>query len=223
MKSVKTFLACAALLGAASSAPAQWVINEYQSDSVGSPDSQFVELYNATPGQSVTGLSLIAIRLSTGRASYDTTLTGTATGNYFVVGSDTFDTNFGSTADQVVIGGFLRGSFQQVILVNTADLPAGYTGDPANYVFQASDFNSGADIIDAFTAGEDSSLDPALYAGFAEYYISGSSAFGGQRYPDGASSYETPTTAASAPALWANASPGASNVTPAAVSDWMMF
>lgn len=216
------FASALALAFTASQADAQWVINEFQTDSSGSPDSQYVELYNATADASVSGLTLLCIRLSTGAAVEQLDLAGSATGNYYLLASDAYDGLTGvPTRDVALVNGF-RTSFAQFVLVNTADLPAGYISDPVNYVFTDTDFSNGADIIDTVHYGD--SVDTPLWGSVAEQVLeeSGFGAHGGNRATDGGSWFVWPDADfPSAPNLSTYATPGAANSS--SINDWALY
>lgn len=224
----KVLMGAALAVAMTGTASAQWVINEIQMDSIGSPDAQFVELYNPTANASVAGLTVIGVRISQSRAVTSIDLTGSATGNYYVIGNATFDTENPGVADAVVTNTF-RTSFGQILLVNTADLPGGFTADPTTgYVFTAPantapEFSNGSQVIDSWFYGIGDALDDGdiLWLGTEVRLADGvASPVGGQRVPDGSSTIEL-FTAGNAPGLAPQATPDAANVT--SVSDWMMF
>ncbi|MEQ8820644.1 MAG: hypothetical protein RLY93_10390 [Sumerlaeia bacterium] len=134
----------ACLIGIATTVSAQWQLNEVLADTDGGIDVQFVELYNPTAGQSVTGLTLVAVRTSNGDVSSSQTLTGTATGNFFLLVNDIYTSeSFSPAGDQVADDQFfLRDGLQEILLVNTSDFSAADTN------YDGTEYNNGADIID---------------------------------------------------------------------------
>lgn len=229
----KVLMGAALAVAMAGTASAQWVINEFQSDSVGSPDAQFIELYNPTANASVNGLTVIGVRISQRRAVTAIDLTGTATGNYYVIGNATFNTENPGLADAVLTDP-LRASFGQILLVNTADLPGGFTANPTTgYQFStppntATEFAGGTQVIDNLFYGFGDALDDAdiLWLGTELRFAGGTfSPIGGQRFPDGAATTQINELGGSAPNLLTGSTPGAANVdyTASSVSDWELF
>jgi hypothetical protein len=177
MKKTLILASAVALAVVAGSAQAQlsaWRLNEIGTRTIGgtaATRSQFVELYHPVAGQSVTGLSIIVIRPNFsegGTFAYREDLTGTATGNFFVIGNQNFANNFGTqnqtaatTPSFMRPGGATQGQFQEVYLVLTSSILPSYSPvstTPANaYSFAPTDFNSGADLIDGvYLCGSDS-------------------------------------------------------------------
>ncbi len=155
-----------------------WVLNEYVTTSVDVPRYQFVELYNPEPNQSVDGLSIISVR-SFSSVNFWTRhdLSGTADGHFYLVVAEAFDEDpYGigglPTPDEVVLdvdtepsGFWLRRTFMEILLVNTADIP----GDMEQGVdaFDGTEFNNGEDIIDLIYArdeGREISEEPGIFA-----------------------------------------------------------
>ena len=250
----------------ASSASAQlnaWRINEVQTRTIGATNPaasrpQVIELHHPVANQSVTGLSLIIIRpklLGTqeGWFYYREDLAGTATGNFFTIsnafynsaaGTEGFFTPTNQTSSNAIFmraGGATQGQFQEIHLVLTADIQAGYTPVlPAAtaYSFLATDFSSQAQLIDGLYLCSEQSKGLAAESGMfvntvpgtdpriVEHPTSnGAAPPGAARYPDGSGAwYGLDIIGGVDGKLPVNASIGGSNPAAlASVGEWAMY
>ncbi len=242
-----------------------WRLNEVvvrTNDGTAADRSQFIELYHPVADQSVDGLSIVVIRpfftdgaVSTLRYEYGVELSGTADGNFFLIGNQNYADNFGdqdlaaNPDDSWIMrpGGTTQGSYQEILLVPTADIDPGWP-EPGTSVgaggktFDGSEFDNGNNIIDsvylvgnaAIDNDDESTVftsmdpaDPQKYIANPDFATAGP--IGGQRLPDGTGDWvayssdehidpDGPETQQ----LPSASTPGASN-SATSVNEWRMY
>ncbi|MBI1291697.1 hypothetical protein GC173_10705 [bacterium] len=238
MKKLAAILSASAMFATAG-VNAQWVINEIETETAGT-NIQFVELYNPTPNASVAGLTLINIRSSQARAISAIDLTGSATGNYYLIGNPLYASSaagLSQPAPDATLSADFRGQYHQTILVNTADLPGGFVAGGAGTVFAGTEFSSGALLLDSvqFTDG----TDPVIWGPQTEVVIDNGgtapvgsnfagtdslnpdSPFAAGRLPDGSTTWQYYPLNTVAGSISVYSTPGVANA--ASVSDWSMY
>lgn len=231
MKTITRVTLTAALaLAMSATAQAQWKLNEIETETTGA-NLQFVELYNPTPNASVNGLTVINIRSSQARAISAINLTGSATGNFYLIGNNLYNTDFATLltpAPDAVVTLDFRGQFHQTLLVNTADLPGGFVAGAAGYVFTGTEFSNGTQIIDCVQNTD--GTDPELFAAqntkvYRDAPLNTLAPYTMGRFPDGSGPWQGAGPITPVYGLSTASTPRASNTfqDPADVADWTMY
>ncbi|MBX3727977.1 MAG: hypothetical protein KF858_02235 [Candidatus Sumerlaeia bacterium] len=140
-----------------------WRFNEFgRTTGTAALRGQFIELHHPVANQSITGLSIVVVRTSVTPPymfAYRVDLNGTATGNFYLVGSSTYTTNDATIqappapADQTEASQIHRpNGIEEFYLVPTASIDNSWTVSTSTagttYRFTGAEFNNGADIID---------------------------------------------------------------------------
>ena len=161
---LKGTLVATALLAASPAAAQldQWRFNEFaRTTGTAANRGQFIELNHPNPGESVTGLSIVVVRTAVTPPymfAYRIDLVGTATDNFYLVGSSTYTNPPAgiaappAPADQTEATQIHRpNGIEEFYLVPTVSIDPTWTvstSTAAAYRFNGTEFNSGAEIID---------------------------------------------------------------------------
>ncbi|CAN5368200.1 hypothetical protein BH09SUM1_BH09SUM1_19880 [soil metagenome] len=222
----------------AANANAAWIINEAETETAGA-NIQFVELYNPVANSSVAGLTVLDIRSSQARAISSIDLTGSATGNYYLLGNTLYASSAAGISKPAPDATFtldFRGQYHQILLVNTADLPGGFVAGAAGYVFTGTEFSNGTQIIDSIQM-TDGLTDPEYFAAQNEKAIrdhdnvtglpiAADSPYAFGRFPDGSAFLQGDYPLSAASTISTASTPRATNTfrdERTAVQDWTVF
>lgn len=231
MKKLAAILSAAAMLATAG-AQAQWVINEIVINTDGTPDPQYIELYNPVAGSALPALSIVCIRASQNRlhSKIDVSPVASVSGNYYLIANAEYNTLYSSVAvADFTAPNDIRTSFCTVLLVPTSSLNGGWTySNTTGTVLAGTEFNSGADILDRITFWDNTGA-PTNF--FSSPYVfdpadAVNSPSGAQRLPNGSSTWVFMDFGPNPGAreLPVERSPKAANVAvPSSVAEWSMY
>ena len=181
-----------------------------------------MELYNPTANASVAGLSVVTIRSFNSIATTSAALNGAATGKYYLIANPNYNTyQTTSPVADLVNPVVTRTWFCQIILVNTANLPAGYVSSPSTYVFTNADFANGTQLIDSIQLSNGTQT--ILWSAQTPLLNDAVNQVGFFRAPAGGTPVlYSAAGVANAPNLSTNATPKAANPT-AGVKGWDLY